>query len=401
MFKLTKYGKTMVGNNEDAWRLDSRIWFEAGASGKWGAVYVGHSDNFPQGGMNEAGLVFDGFTVHDNLHAASPGKPQMGPQETIIRRIMQECTTVEEVRRIVNTYDNSDHPQAMWLFVDKSGKYLVVEKDTTIIGNDPTYVLANFCPSVTPAPDQLGLGRYDRGRKFLSNEYDTSLAFCIATVDTMHECRKRLGDGTTYSTIYDTREGKITLAFYHDYAHTVTFNLKEELLKGDHAMHMTKLFPANPEYERFMAYKTPFTSITMRLGTLLGCLLESLIIVAALVMILRKNKNNLGRNATPVNLWLPVICGLAILLHFFFLQTIQQEYYFDAPYHEPGRPVLNASSFVPFLIIPMTFLMAYRSPGVFRSSEMSGMMKGLWTAQILLCLAAVALYIYWGLYRIS
>ena len=47
----------MVGNNEDAWRENSHIWFEVGREGHYGAAYVGHDDEFPQGGMNEAGLV--------------------------------------------------------------------------------------------------------------------------------------------------------------------------------------------------------------------------------------------------------------------------------------------------------------------------------------------------------
>ncbi len=64
MFKITMYGKTMVGNNEDAWRLDSKIWFETGKDGIYGSAYVGHDDLFPQGGFNEMGLVYDGFAVY-------------------------------------------------------------------------------------------------------------------------------------------------------------------------------------------------------------------------------------------------------------------------------------------------------------------------------------------------
>jgi hypothetical protein len=393
MFKVTRYGKTMVGNNEDAWRRDSRIWFEAGSPGVLGAAYVGHNDGFPQGGMNEAGLVFDGFTVYDNKLRSVPGKPDIGPIGPFVKRIMQQCATVEEVRRIVSAYDNSAHPNGMWLFVDKTGKYLVVEKDTTIIGNDPTYVLANFCPSVTPAPDNLGIGRYDRGRKFLSNKSDTSLAFCIAAVDTMHECRKHLGDGTTYSSIYDLEEGKITLAFYHDYAHTVTFKLKNELQKGDHGMLMSGLFPVNQEYERFVAYKTPFTSITMRLVTLAGGLAQLLLVTGFLVL-MRRNKTE------PYAWLLPIASGLLLLIHFYFLQMIQQEYYFDAPYHEAGRPILNASSYIPFLMIPLTILMAYRMFKSARSPIQSPARSGPWIAQTVLCLAAISLYTYWGMYDI-
>jgi len=62
MFKLTLLGKTMVGNNEDYWIPNTRIWFEQGKNGECGAAYVGYDNFFPQGGMNQAGLVFDGFS---------------------------------------------------------------------------------------------------------------------------------------------------------------------------------------------------------------------------------------------------------------------------------------------------------------------------------------------------
>ena len=34
MYKVTSNGKTMVGNNEDSWGRDARIWFEQGTNGK-------------------------------------------------------------------------------------------------------------------------------------------------------------------------------------------------------------------------------------------------------------------------------------------------------------------------------------------------------------------------------
>ena len=52
----------MVGNNEDYWIPNTRIWFEQGKNGECGAAYVGYDNFFPQGGMNQAGLVFDGFS---------------------------------------------------------------------------------------------------------------------------------------------------------------------------------------------------------------------------------------------------------------------------------------------------------------------------------------------------
>ena len=133
----------------------------------------------------------------------------------------------------------------MLLFIDRQGDYLVVEVDTTILGHDPKYVLANFCPSQTPDLSKVNIGRYRRGVAFLQHKNDSSLRFCVAMMDTMHECRARLGDGTTYTTIYDLNAGLIYLYFYHDYTHGVAFDLRQELAKGDHNLLMLSLFPRN------------------------------------------------------------------------------------------------------------------------------------------------------------
>jgi hypothetical protein len=273
MFKITFGGKTMVGNNEDAWRENSRIWFEVGRDGHYGAAYVGHDDGFPQGGMNEAGLAYDGFAVYGRVLKPVMGKVRLGGQfgdkVGFLKSILQQCATVEEVQRFVNRYDRSVFNHGMLLFIDKKGDYLVVEVDTTILGHDAKYVLANFCPSLTPDPSTVTMGRYRRGVAFLSGKQDSSLRFCTAMMDTMHECRPRLGDGTTYTSIYDLSGGLIYLYFYHDYAHCVSFDLRRELAKGDHSLLMTSLFPPNAEYERFVRHKTPFNSYLL-VGVLLG-----------------------------------------------------------------------------------------------------------------------------------
>jgi hypothetical protein len=118
MFKITLYGKTMVGNNEDAWRVNSRIWFETGRQRCYGAAYLGHDDGFPQGGMNEAGLIYDGFAVYPRPLHPQAGKRKTGAPGDFLKGILQKCSTVEQVREYVNRYDRSIFNNSMLLFVD-------------------------------------------------------------------------------------------------------------------------------------------------------------------------------------------------------------------------------------------------------------------------------------------
>jgi len=41
MYKLTKDGKTIVGNNEDWTSPNGQFWFEAGTENTFGAMYMG------------------------------------------------------------------------------------------------------------------------------------------------------------------------------------------------------------------------------------------------------------------------------------------------------------------------------------------------------------------------
>jgi hypothetical protein len=389
MFKITFGGKTMVGNNEDAWRENSRIWFEVGRDGHYGAAYVGHDDGFPQGGMNEAGLAYDGFAVYGRVLKPVVEKEKLGgalaDKVGFLTSIMQQCATVEEVQRFVNRYDRRVFNHGMLLFIDKKGDYLVVEVDTTILGHDAKYVLANFCPSLTPDPSTVTMGRYRRGVAFLSGKQDSSLRFCTAMMDTMHECRPRLGDGTTYTSIYDLSGGLIYLYFYHDYTHCVSFDLRRELAKGDHNLLMLSLFPPNAEYERFVRHKTPFNSMAL-VGLLLG--LGGFLAVGAVWLFVlwkpdmrasqRRAYGPAGKSIR--SWWLPglVLVDVWTMFYLYRLLTDKSVYYFSGPGY-----------------IPLTLLGLFVAGLVFVRR-----LRPLYVAHLVCFGVLVGLFGYWGFYGV-
>ncbi|HRH39265.1 MAG TPA: hypothetical protein PK760_13025, partial [Flavobacteriales bacterium] len=93
LFKVTRNGYTMVGNNEDAWSINARIRFENGKPGEYGAMYVCHFNGSPmrsmtdQGGMNEAGLMYDGLSVEPKNVPARAGLQPMD-FATVMGRLM-------------------------------------------------------------------------------------------------------------------------------------------------------------------------------------------------------------------------------------------------------------------------------------------------------------------------
>lgn len=245
MYKITMHGKTFVGNNEDFWNSNTRIWFEKGKISEYGSMYVGYDNMYPQGGMNEEGLVFDGFAIDPYIPRHKSNKPIF--QADMGKTIMQTCKNVDEVSNFLNNYDLSSLSQGMILYVDKSGDYLIVEADTVIKGNDDKYLLSNFCPSRTPDLDAVEIPFYQRGRKMLEAKADTSLTYLQSLSDTLHQRWPGNVAGTLYTTIYDLNEGTINLYFYHDYNFSVKFKLKDELNKRDTILVIPSMFPNNTD----------------------------------------------------------------------------------------------------------------------------------------------------------
>jgi len=249
MFKLTIYGKTMVGNNEDYWNPNSRIWFEHGKVSEYGAVYVGYDNFWPQGGMNQAGLVFDGFSMDYLAINDTLGKNSL--DANFLQDIMKKCADVDEVKKYFAQYNLKGLETSMFLFIDKTGKYLIVEGDSLITGNNQSFVLSNFYPSLIKEDNEIDIPFYHKGKKLLGSQKDTSISFCSSVMDTMHQERK-WGAGTMYTTIYDLKEGTIFLYFFRDYTHVVKFNLNQELNKTDYSLVIPELFPENIKGQDFI-----------------------------------------------------------------------------------------------------------------------------------------------------
>jgi len=249
MFKLTMYGKTMVGNNEDYWNPNSRIWFEQGKVGEYGAVYVGYDNFWPQGGMNQAGLVFDGFSMDYLAINDTLGKKSL--DANFLQDLMRKCANVDDVKKYFTQYNLKGLETSMFLFIDKTGKYLVVEGDSLITGNNQSYVLSNFYPSQIKEENEIEIPFYHKGKKLLDSKKDTTISFCSSVMDTMHQ-ERNWGAGTMYTTIYDLKDGTIFLYFFRDYTHVVKFNLNQELKKMDYSLVIPDLFPDNKKGQDFL-----------------------------------------------------------------------------------------------------------------------------------------------------
>lgn len=240
MYKITRNGKTIVGNNEDWLSPNSQFWFEAGEANNYGVMYMGLLNDFAQGAINDAGLVFDVFANPDLPIENTEGKLDISIS-VAIRKIMQTMSTVEEVETYLKTINLSSLSSSQIVFVDQSGTYLIVEGDEFIAGDESEKAFSNFYYSQIESVEEVDLENFQNGLKFLnSSEGNASTPYCS---DAMKHLANNDLFGTQYSTIYDLNTLKIRVYLFHDYSQFIDLDLTKELKKGNHKVMIADLFP--------------------------------------------------------------------------------------------------------------------------------------------------------------
>lgn len=404
LYKITAGGKTMLGNNEDSWGRDAIVWFEQGSKDKYGMACFGYERKRPNpdGAINEHGLAFDAFTMPHK-----PGMPERDPRKqnfsyAQLRTIMQRCKTVEEVY----TFLEKENLQSlngsilfnggMLFFADRSGKYLVVEAGKMTFGNQDKFVLANFSVAETKDLSSVKIERFQKGMAFLGNKKpETSLAFCTALADTMSVKRARIGDGTLYTNILDLESGNIHLYFFHDFRRRKTFNLQEELSKGNHQFRFCDLFPGNNAFEKFLNHQTPQNN-----RILFGFLLFSAVIFfSASVFFLLDFFRKINSGPQKSRLMIGLLSG-SFSIYCLILLRIEAIFYFPAPYQDRNSIFVTASSWTPLLLlfslIPLTALLWQE----FRRKDRLPVARLLLGIHQFCCFILSGLFLYWELYAI-
>lgn len=404
MYKITMNEKTLVGTNFDAYYLTPTIWFEnATNENTYGAGFSGGRQDgvngiAPQSGMNLEGLSFSRLASPkpENGIAYNKNKKQIANPTLYLKDILHNCKNVYEVKDYISQYDFSYFLDDVFIYIDKSGTYLIVEPYTMTIGNEPKYVLSNFCPSVTTEKYANNLERYHKGVEFLKHKIDTTLAFATALSDTMHVCRKKIGDGTLLSSIWDLNQGLITLYFYHDYKHPIQFNLKTELEKGDHSFAIQKLFPTNVEFEKLINYKIPQNSQTIMTFFIFCFGLFAFTGCYFIVSHFRKRKKLSYPNQKLL------LCTLCLMMAYYLivLATNRYIFYFPSPYKDYKFSHLNIAGYIPFVTILLLIPLILTNWKLFRENTWGWFSKFLFTLNNVTFLILIVLFVYWGLYNI-
>lgn len=384
--KITIDGRTYFCNNEDNWRLGSNIWFEPGKDGRLGVAFFGYSDYLPQGGVNEAGLAFDALKIHRKAIKNTLQLPQISGAEGFFREVMTTCKSVDDVSRLASQYYRNGLNGGVFIFADKSGRYLVMEPDTLLVGNDATYALANFCPSSTPEDERREFKRYAHAKDYFNQlpNWPDSLV-CRKALDTMHVCREKQGDGTLHSYIADLQQLKIQLFFYHDYTRSVTFDLREEWQKGEHRYDIATLFPENEEYERLLNYLTPFNTAKLQWAMIIALLFLGLLGILETWLYFRKKKTRIAGSIAAMS-----FTGALMIVVLLLDQSV---YFFSFPYQGISGWLMNI---LPTVFAVFTGMSIWQV--MTRLHDAPGWSKPLKALGLFLCVILISAGQYWGIF---
>ncbi len=251
IFAIQKGGSVFFGNNEDWHDPDTFYWVKPPTDSTYGVLYVGYSDLYPQGGINEKGLAFDGnslpvFTMKENPAGRKPTRL------IISFTIMEQCATVSEAIGVARSYDWGGTIAGQVLLADASGDAVVMSADvngelafTRKPEGDGFIVSTNF----NRANPSNRWGNYPCERytktearlDSLSREDRVTVDALASVLDAVHFSGTRLN--TLYSNIFDLKEGLVYLYFWHAFDHPVTLRVADVIARKSRPVRLSTLFP--------------------------------------------------------------------------------------------------------------------------------------------------------------
>ena len=240
----------LAGKNEDGISADHYIWFCPPDDGKYGRVYFG--SNFfldykeASNGINDQGLFFNiVFAPNVEIKNDITGEFYQG---NLLEKILEECSSIEEALILIEKYNNLQYYANFLIMLgDRHGHSLIIELGKVIEHN------SQF--SIIPLKDDIPCDQYLITRSTLQNSKELSINLFKKILSNVH-VEGTMGLGTTvYSTIYDLKNGKIYLYYFHNFMEEVIFDINEELRKGARTVKIETLFPKNISAEDFVDLK--------------------------------------------------------------------------------------------------------------------------------------------------
>lgn len=231
-------GKIYVANNEDYWYdVEAYIQIIPSSGKKLARLWYGWED-FAQGGINEAGLFFDGAVtpeqeVQEGTH---------GPRGNLGDEILARCRTVNEALDLLDKKEISLNNAHMMLG-DATGYSVVVEwldgqrkifpiKDNRLIMTN--FLLSDPSRGNHPCPRYRAIDKHLDGLEESDQPVDLrAIGNVVATaVQVPREAEDGRVGGTLYSSFISITDMEFVLVYQLDNTRITRLNLREVFKEG-------------------------------------------------------------------------------------------------------------------------------------------------------------------------
>ncbi len=159
----------------------------------------------------------------------------------IWKKILEECSSVEQALALVEKYKIPDLEDIHVLFADKKGQSAVVGvydgKLQIHRRNGRHQLLTNFNLSNPSYGDEQPCQRFAMAEKMLSVDSSAAVDNVEKILSKTHQDKL-----TAYSNIYNLSTGDVYVYNHADFSRKIRFNLADELRKGKRSLRMDKLF---------------------------------------------------------------------------------------------------------------------------------------------------------------
>ncbi len=233
------------GNNEDYTDPDTRVWFVPGEGDQHGRVFFGFSNFFPQGGMNTAGLFYDGAATAELKMEKRAGRDEC-PRD-VLDRMLATCADVDAAIAYLDRYDIPFMDRAMIFLGDRSGRSAIYEGDEVIRrdASDRYQVVTNFYQSRQSA-GEAHCGRLPRAETAFASSFGKNHALSLSVMRDViiatHQYDEKSKVATRYSNVYDLANGDVYVYRERDFDRALRFRLTTELEKGRRSLTVAELF---------------------------------------------------------------------------------------------------------------------------------------------------------------
>jgi len=240
---ITDGKEVLVANHEDWYASDAEVTFVPASPGKFGMVYFDFaSEGTAQGGMNTAGLFFDGTATPKASYPDNSLKKNCNCY--IWTKILEECSTVEQAIQYAKTYRIPEIERVHVLFADSSGHSAIIgvyDGKLQVTRNPQSakgshQVLTNFNITDPSYGGELPCRRFQTAEAMLKSDSSATVENLTKILSKTHQ-----DSLTVYSNIYNLTKKKVYVFSKRNFTRSFRIDLEKELSKGKHSVLISQL----------------------------------------------------------------------------------------------------------------------------------------------------------------